>query len=197
MSYTHLVGGSSPSQRTASNAAMPMEEMVVLVDEHNNVLGTTPKATVHTKDTPLHRGFSLFVFNDKGELLVTQRALSKKTFPGVWSNTVCGHPAPNEMPQDAAVRRLKEELGMSVNPVEFVTNYRYTFSDAHGTVENEICPVFWGMSNDKPQAAPSEIEAFKWVPWEEFLNDIQANSDLYSPWCKEEALYVVKSFHMT
>ncbi len=173
-----------------------MEELVVLVDEHNNVLGTTPKATVHTKETKLHRGFSLFVFNSKGELLVTQRALSKKTFPGVWSNTVCGHPGPDELPKDACVRRLKEELGMNVTGVEHVTDYRYTFSDKSGIVENEICPVFWGMSNDIPHTNPDEIEGLRWVLWEEFLNDIQLNPDIYSPWCREEALYVVKSFHL-
>jgi isopentenyl-diphosphate delta-isomerase len=173
-----------------------MEELVVLVDEQNNVLGTMPKAAVHTTDTKLHRGFSLFVFNAKGELLITKRAMSKKTFPGVWSNTVCGHPAPGERPQDAAVRRLKEELEMTLNSIEFVTDYRYRFSDANGIVENEICPVFWGMSNDVPQANPFEIEAMQWIAWEEFLQDIQLYPEKYSPWSKEEALYVVKSFHL-
>jgi len=174
-----------------------MEELVVLVDEHNNVLGTMPKVAVHTTDTPLHRGFSLFVFNSKGELLITQRALTKKTFPGVWSNTVCGHPGPSELPKDAAVRRLKEELNMNLQSVEPVTDYRYRFSDKNGIIENEICPVFWGMSNDVPQVNPLEIEDMKWIPWEDFLNDIQVNPDIYSPWCREEAVYVVKSFHIT
>jgi len=66
------------------------QEYVVLVDEHNNVLGTTPKATVHGEDTPLHRAFSAFIFNSKGELLLQQRSLAKKTWPGVWSNSFKG-----------------------------------------------------------------------------------------------------------
>src|SRR3990167_8891323 len=88
-----------------------MEE-VVLVDEKNSVLGTAPKDAVHTKNTPLHRGFSLFLFNSKKELLLTKRAQSKKAFPGVWTNTVCGHPEPEESAVDAALRRLEQELGL-------------------------------------------------------------------------------------
>ncbi|MCX8008980.1 MAG: isopentenyl-diphosphate Delta-isomerase, partial [Patescibacteria group bacterium] len=156
-------------------------------------IGTAPKATVHTKDTPLHRGFSLFVFNKRKEFLVTQRSFKKKTFPGVWSNTVCGHPAPQERPEKAAIRRLKEELGMTLQSILFVTDYRYRFSDSNGTVENEICPVFIGISDDTPQVNPSEIESYYWIPWENFLQDIQLRPSLYSPWCREEALHVMKS----
>lgn len=167
-----------------------MEEHVVLVNEHNLVLGTAPKATVHTKETPLHRGFSLFVFNNKNEFLVTQRALTKKTFPGVWSNTVCGHPAFNEEPKDAAIRRLQQELGMRLESIEFVSDYRYTCADVNGIVENEICPVFVGWSHDDPLPNPDEIESSRWMAWEDFLRDIQERSDIYSPWCKEEAIFV-------
>ena len=88
-------------------------ELVVLVDEQNNEIGTAPKETVHTDHTPLHRGFSLFVFNTKGDVLVTKRAVSKKTFSGVWTNTVCGHPGPGEDIVEAVKRRLKDELGLT------------------------------------------------------------------------------------
>src|SRR3972149_7515079 len=92
--------------------ASPPMELVVLVDEENNVLGTAPKDQVHSAATPLHRGFSVFLFNQQGELLITQRADSKKTFPGIWTNTVCGHPLPGESTAEAASRRLKVELGI-------------------------------------------------------------------------------------
>lgn len=169
-----------------------VEEHVVLVDEQNTVLGTAPKATIHTTKTPLHRGFSLFVFNDRNELLVTQRAFTKKTFPGVWSNTVCGHPALNEEPKDAAIRRLQQELGMRLESIEFVSDYRYACADVNGIVENEICPVFIGWSQNNPAPNPDEIESFRWMAWDDFLRDIQERSDIYSHWCKEEAVLVRK-----
>ncbi|MBI5465568.1 isopentenyl-diphosphate Delta-isomerase, partial [Candidatus Gottesmanbacteria bacterium] len=87
-------------------------ELVVLVDEENRQIGTADKDGIHTQSTPLHRGFSLFLFNSKNELLLTQRALNKQTFPGVWTNTVCGHPGPGESNVDAARRRLYKELGI-------------------------------------------------------------------------------------
>lgn len=169
-----------------------MEEQVVLVDEQNNVLGSTPKRTVHTTNTPLHRGFSLFVFNSQGEFLLTQRALSKKTFPGVWTNSVCGHPALHEDPQDSAVRRLKQEMGMTIQNIEKVSDYQYRCADNNGIVENEICPVYMGVSDDAPQPQKDEVEAWKWIGWEEFLADINKEPEKYSLWCREEAFLVKK-----
>jgi isopentenyl-diphosphate delta-isomerase len=168
-----------------------MEELVVLVDEQNLVLGTHPKATVHTNHTPLHRGFSCFLFDENDRFLVTQRAFSKKTFGGVWTNSVCGHPGVDEEPIEAVKRRLLEELGMTAESLVKVSDYRYTFADKSGIVENEICPIFMGVTKDKaPKDNKSEIEAWKWVAWEDFMSDIQKNPEVYSPWCREEALYV-------
>ena len=170
-----------------------MEELVVLVNEDNEVLGTYPKATVHTQNTPLHRGFSCFLFNQKGEFLVTQRALSKKTFGGVWTNSVCGHPGPNEESIEAVKRRLQEELGMTAETLTKVSDYRYTFADKSGIVENEICPIFIGVTkNIAPIDNPLEIDAWKWVAWSEFIQDIGKNPNIYSPWCREEAIFVDK-----
>lgn len=154
-------------------------ELVVLIDEQNKEIGTAPKDMVHTKNTPLHRGFSLFLFNAKNELLLTRRVRTKKTFPGVWTNTVCGHPAPGESTADAAKRRLKDELGI-VTDVKEVAPYRYRFADANGIVENEICPIL--VSH-----ADNEIEEWKWMPWQEFLIEIKNNPQKYSPWSVEEA----------
>ena len=162
-------------------------ELVQLVDEQNNPIGTVPKDSVHTTDTPLHRGFSVFVFNNKGELLVTKRASTKKTFPNVWTNTACGHPAPGESAVDAAKRRLKNELGLDVSDIKEVSPYRYRFADANGIVENEICPVLVGYTNTNPTPVPSEVSDWKWVKWEAFLEDIKKNPSLYSPWSIEEA----------
>jgi isopentenyl-diphosphate delta-isomerase len=163
-------------------------ELVVLVDENNNPIGTAPKSTVHTADTPLHRAFSLFLFNSKKQLLLTKRAESKKAFPGVWTNTVCGHLAPQEVAIDAAKRRLKDELSIEKVEVREVAPYRYRFADKNGIVENEICPILVGYHDADPVAHPSEVDDWKWIDWEDFLEEIRINPDIYSPWSREEAL---------
>lgn len=170
-----------------------MEE-VVLVNDNNEEIGIAPKETVHTRNTPLHRGFSLFLFNSKGELLLTRRAFTKKTFPGVWTNTVCGHPAPGESAVAAAKRRLKDELGINekdLKDIKVVAPYRYRFADANGVVENEICPVLIAHADIVPNANKSEIEEWKWVNWNEFLEANHHNRNIYSPWSLEEALLIV------
>lgn len=166
-------------------------ELVVLVDDIDKPIGTAPKASVHTTDTPLHRAFSLFVFNSAGAILLTQRAKNKKTFPGVWTNTACGHPGPDETRIDAAKRRLVKELGIT-SEVEIleVAPYRYRFADAGGTVENEICPVFIAYFDGDPHPDTSEVNAWKWMAWKTFLTDLASDARIYSPWCREEALLV-------
>ena len=167
-----------------------MEEVVVLVDEQNRELGTAPKDSVHTKNTPLHRGFSLFLFNSKGELLLTKRASTKKTFPGVWTNTVCGHPRPGERAVDAAKRRLNDELGIKnyeLKDIKEVAPYQYRFADKNGIVENEICPVLMAYTDVDPKPDKNEVEDWKWIKWEEFLKEVKNSLSAYSPWSREEA----------
>lgn len=164
-----------------------MDELVVLVDELNTILGTKPKDEVHTTDTPLHRGFSLFLFNSKNELLLTKRSKHKKTFPGVWTNTACGHPLPEEEPVDAAKRRLKDELGIEEVDVKEIAPYRYRFSDANGIVENEICPILVAHGDADPHPTAKEVDDWKWVEWKDFLEDIKKLPQQYSPWSIEEA----------
>jgi len=160
-------------------------EHVVLVDESNAVLGTMPKAEVHGAETPLHRGFSLFLFNRAGMLLLQQRSFQKKTWPGVWSNSCCGHPAPDESNVAAAARRLREELGIASAHIEEVAPYRYRYS-RDGVRENEICPILVGVTNAEPVLNPQEVESTRWVTWDEFLREIAADPANYSEWCIEE-----------
>jgi isopentenyl-diphosphate delta-isomerase type 1 len=170
-------------------------EFVVLVDEQNTVLGTHDKNDVHTDHTPLHRGFSFFLFNSKHELLLTRRALTKKTFPGVWTNTVCGHPAPDEQVVDAAKRRLQDEMGITNIDIKEVSPYRYRFADASGIVENEICPILVGFGDVTPKINEQEVASWKWIGWQEFLRDIEIHPELYSPWSREEAK-IIDSRHI-
>lgn len=165
---------------------MSASEHVVLVDESNAILGTMPKAEVHRAITPLHRGFSLFLFNREGRLLLQQRSFQKKTWPGVWSNSCCGHPRLEETNVQAAHRRLSEELGIARVEIEEVAPYRYRYSRG-GVMENEICPILIGFADEAPTINPDEVAAVRWVAWEEFLREIARTPDAYSDWCREEA----------
>lgn len=163
-----------------------MEELVVLVDEDDKELSTMPKALVHQAQTPLHRAFSFFLFNSKRELLLQQRSSKKKTWPLVWSNSCCGHPSPGEERGEAVKRRLKDELGLTGIEVKEIAPYRYCFTK-DGVMENEICPIFIGFSDQEPVINPEEVEAVRFVPWREFLEEIRNKPGTYSPWCEEEA----------
>src|SRR3954463_13685798 len=103
-----------------------MKDYVILVDKNNKSLGTMEKLSAHSDKTPLHRAFSLFLFNNKKELLLQQRSFTKKTWPGVWTNSVCGHPKLYERPIAASRRRLSYELGLQNVRIEMaIPNYRY------------------------------------------------------------------------
>jgi isopentenyl-diphosphate Delta-isomerase len=162
-------------------------ELVVLVDEHDRELGSMPKAEVHGARTPLHRGFSSFVFRARDrQLLLQQRSRCKHTWPLVWSNSCCGHPGPGESTLDATRRRLEHELGLEPTVIEVVAPYRYCFT-RDGVMENEICPISIVIVEREPTINPAEIEAIRWVTWPEFLEEIQRDPSRYSEWCVEEA----------
>lgn len=170
-----------------------MEEYVVLVNEKNLPIGTMPKLEAHHANTPLHRGFSLFLFNKKGELLLQQRSLKKITWPGVWSNSVCGHPTLDEAPVDAAKRRLAFELGINNAKLKlFLPDYRYQV-EKDGIMENEFCPVMAGISEEQPQLNPNEVQAIRWIPWVNWLWEVKNHSSHYSEWCVEETLLLNKN----
>ena len=163
-------------------------ELVVLVDDDDNEIGTMPKSDVHTLDTPLHRAFSLFLFRKSDrKLLLQQRSHMKKTWPLVWSNSCCGHPEPGEERIDAVARRLDRELGMKADTLRFGMPYRYKFT-RDGVTENEICPVFVGLVSMEPNPADDEVESTRWVSWDDFLTEIREHPGTYSEWCEEETL---------
>ena len=162
-------------------------EKIVLVDKNNNVLGTASKLEAHNNNTPLHRAFSLFLFNSEGKLLLQQRSRKKKTWPLVWSNSVCGHPMLNESNIDAVKRRLKFELNIELNEIfEILPNFSYR-AEMNGIVENELCPVYIGFTDLKPKVNPDEVENIKWIKWNNFLKEIKQKPGTYSIWCEEEA----------
>lgn len=162
------------------------EELVVLVDDSNRVLGTAPKRTVHQATTPLHRAFSSYIFRRSDrKLLLQQRSSRKKTWPLVWSNTCCGHPGLDESNTDAARRRLQRELGLEPAVLEEVAPYRYCFT-RDGVMENEICPILVGIADAEPIPNPDEVEAVRWVDWKDFLEEVDRPTPPYSEWCVEQ-----------
>jgi isopentenyl-diphosphate delta-isomerase len=164
-----------------------MEEQVVLVDEGGTPCGFEAKATVHHEATPLHLAFSCYVFDTDGRLLVTQRALSKLTWPGVWTNSVCGHPAPGEDLTAAVRRRAADELGLSLLGLTLVLpRFRYRAVMGNGIVENELCPVFVARTTDPPEVDPAEVESWQWLTWAGFRDEVLRGARRVSPWCVEQ-----------
>ncbi len=170
------------------------EEFVVLVDKADREIGVEKKEWVHSSVTPLHRAFSLFLFNSKKELLLQQRSKIKKTWPGTWSNSCCGHPLPGETYEKAVIRRAKFELGIELQTVTKVFDYKYCFSK-DGVMENEICPVFTGIYDGKVQLRPDEVQAVRWMKWEGWVEETLLHPDLYSPWCVEETSLLALDTH--
>lgn len=162
-----------------------IDELVVLLDDDGHPIGTAPKATVHHAATPLHLAFSCWVLDGAGRTLITQRALSKITWPGVWTNTVCGHPAPDESIEAAVRRRALAELGLELVDLRpALPDFRYRAVMADGTVENEVCPVFTAGAAkiDDLVPHPSEVASTRWVALDELRDDVDLTPDVYSPW---------------
>lgn len=158
-------------------------ETVVLLSNGGTAIGTALKATVHTADTPLHLAFSCHVFNDAGQVLVTRRALEKKTWPGVWTNSFCGHPAPQEDTVQAIMRRSERELGLTLTAVRIaLPDFRYRAVDASGIVENEICPVYTARAVGDVAPADDEVAEWAWVDPAELRAAVAGTPFAFSPW---------------
>ena len=163
-----------------------MSELVVLLDEDGRAIGEADKASVHHARTPLHLAFSCYVLDADERLLVTRRAVAKSSFPGVWTNSCCGHPAPGEAIEDAVERRVQQELGLALRDLRLVLpRFRYRAVMGSGLAEHEMCPVFVGRSDNEVRADPLEVEEHHWEPWTEFRDSVLAGRDV-SSWCREQ-----------
>lgn len=161
-------------------------EHVVLLDEAGRDIGTAPKTGVHHDATPLHLAFSCYVFDADDRLLVTRRAVDKLTFPGVWTNSACGHPAPEESIVAAVRRRIRQELGLALDDVRLVLpEFRYT-ALMDGIRENEMCPVFVARAAGEVRPDPAEVDDAVWVPWPEFVADVLTGRRVVSTWCRSQ-----------
>lgn len=160
-------------------------ELVRLLDDAGAEIGTADKAVIHTADTPLHLAFSCHLIDAQGRTLLTRRALSKLTWPGVWTNSFCGHPAPGESFEDAIVRRAAVELNIAVTNIQpALPNFRYRATDASGIVENEICPVFTAVHEGDGVITPNPDEVCDWA-WADIVDveeAVAAAPFAFSPW---------------
>lgn len=162
------------------------EELVVLLAEDGTEIGVEAKRTVHRSDTPLHLAFSCYIFDWRGRFLMTRRALGKATFPGLWTNSCCGHPAPGESVAEAARRRSADELGLEIfMPRVVLPKFRYTAA-MNGVVENEICPVLLARTGGQPDSDPDEVCDTGWTAWPEFV-ERAAHAPSISPWARLQA----------
>jgi len=171
-----------------------MGEQVVLLNEHGERIGAADKYTIHGPDTPLHLAFSCYLSDDAGRVLMTRRALSKLTWPGVWTNAFCGHPGPGEDVLDAIHRRAQDELGLEISAIRpLLPDFRYRAVDAGGVVENEICPVFSARTSGSPSPAPDEVAEFAWADWDDVVATVRSAPWALSPWSVEQVTALAES----
>ena len=158
------------------------EEKVILVDKNDNQVGFMPKLEAHQKGV-LHRAFSIFIFNNKYELLLQKRASSKYHSGGLWTNTCCSHPREDEDILDAANRRLIEEMCIE-NSLRKVYEFKYKAELDNDLTEHEFDHVFYGVYNEDPEINPDEADDFKWIDMDSLYDDIKKNGDIYTVWFK-------------
>ncbi len=158
------------------------EEQVILVNEYDEQIGLMPKLEAHEKAV-LHRAFSVFVFNNKNELMLQQRALHKYHSPGLWTNTCCSHQRDGESNLQAGIRRLQEEMGF-VTPLKETISFIYKAPFDNGLTEHELDHIMVGSYEDAPIINPDEVADWKWMPIEDVKQDIDDNPQLYTAWFK-------------
>ena len=160
-----------------------MPEFVVLVDAKDNEVGLMEKIEAHRNGGTLHRAFSVFVFNKKGEMLLQQRAKTKYHFPALWSNTCCSHPRKGETVLGAAHRRLMEECGFDTRLKE-LTSFVYQADSGGELSEHELDHVLIGKYDGPLTPNPEEIDGMKWVNVTALRADVDRSPRLYTPWFK-------------
>ncbi|MFT5883973.1 MAG: isopentenyl-diphosphate delta-isomerase [Arcticibacterium sp.] len=156
---------------------------IALVNEADEIIGYDEKLKVHLLGL-LHRAFSVLIFNRNGEMLIHQRAFGKYHSPGLWTNACCGHPNEGDTMQEAARRRLGEEMGFDCD-LEYKFTFKYHAEFDNGLTEHEIDHVFYGEYNDVFVANPEEVADFKWMKVSEIREDIKTDPESYSVWFRE------------
>ncbi len=160
-------------------------EPLILVDSQDKVLGYASKDECHDGDGQLHRAFSLFIFNDSGELLLQRRSDQKRLWPNYWSNSCCSHPRQGEEMFEAAHRRLYEELGLRTQ-LQYLYKFEYQASFGDPGTEHELCSVFIGKSSGNVQVNINEISEWRWVSPADLELEMADHPEQFTPWMKME-----------
>lgn len=155
---------------------------VILVDSDDNYLGTMGKMKAH-KSGALHRAFSVYLVNDKGDFLLQRRAADKYHSAGLWTNACCSHPLPKETTMHAAIRRLDEEMGIVVS-LNHLYHFTYRVEFDNGLIEHELDHVYLGIYNGTPKPSPKEVMDWKLMPSNEIIKDVKLHPELYTEWFK-------------
>lgn len=161
---------------------MQQEDQVVLVNEHDEEMGTMGKLKAHELGL-LHRAFSIFLFDDDGRLLLQQRAAGKYHSAGLWTNTCCSHPRPGEALLDAAHRRLAEEMGIAT-PLEHRFSFLYKGGFDNGLIEHELDHVFFGRWNGPVRPDPAEVGDWRYMSIDALGDDMRRGPDNYTIWLR-------------
>jgi isopentenyl-diphosphate Delta-isomerase len=156
-----------------------VRNQVILVDESDTEIGVEDKARAHFSGS-LHRAFSVWLLNTKGEVLLQRRALSKYHAPGKWSNSCCSHPQPGECTKASAESRLSEELGITCSLV-FAFKLRYHVP-VESLIENELDYVYVGHFEGRIDPNPSEVDDWRWLKVEDLLAETAADRGSFTPW---------------
>lgn len=173
------------------------QDQVIVIDENNQVIGHMDKKQAHKNKGSLHRAISVFLFNDKGELLIQKRSNQKIVAAGLWANTACGNVRPGETHLECAKRRLKEELNLKKNQLKKIGVVRYFHQFDNGYCENERDEIYVGKIVEKPIINADEVSDIKMANWDELLTQLKDNGNKYAPWLKIIAndQFIVKSIN--
>ncbi len=159
-----------------------MTEEIILVDEHDKSVGFMEKIVAHKNGGKLHRAFSIFIFNSKGQMLLQLRSVKKHHFGGLWTNTCCSHPRRGEELREAVYRKLKQECGFDTELKEIFSFIYKAHDKKSGLTEHEFDHVFIGKFDGEPNPNPEEIDELKWVDPKDLLQDVKKNPDNYTLW---------------
>lgn len=170
---------------TKSDIVSSESEELILVNAADEPIGSLGKSACHDGSGVLHRAFSLFVFNRRGELLIQQRDESKRLWPGFWANSCCSHPRVGESMQVAAARRLEQELGLTAN-LEFIYKFEYSATFRGEGTEHELCSVFVGHTDTDPIINTTEIMAWRWIAPATLDREVRAEAEKFTPWVQLE-----------
>jgi len=180
--YFRIVDCRFPTKHNKFQTKIKTLQQVILVNEHDEPIGTMEKMEAHEKGL-LHRAFSIFIFNKKGEMLLQQRAADKYHSPNLWTNACCSHPSPDETVEDAAHRRLKEELGFDVSLVK-AFNFTYKTAFDNGLTEHEYDHVFTGIYDGAVHPDNKEVKDHRFAEIKNVRTDMLIHSEQYTSWFK-------------